>query len=110
MRRLILGAVALVASLYSEAQVAPSPSPYYTFSKGLGIVAPDSSFLLNIRFRIQNRAAFTTQDGDDFSISQVEARVRRLRLRFDGFIYNPKLTYLIQLSFSRGDMDYESLG
>lgn len=110
MRRLIFGAVALVASLSSEAQVAPSPSPYYTFSKGLGIVAPDSSFLLNIRFRIQNRAAFTTQDADDFSISQVEARVRRLRLRFDGFVYTPRLTYLIQLSFSRGDMDYESLG
>jgi hypothetical protein len=59
---------------------------------------------------MQNRAAFTTEDGDDFSINEVEARVRRLRLRFDGFIYNPRLTYLIQLSFSRGDMDYESLG
>jgi hypothetical protein len=25
-----------------------------------------------------------------------------------GFVYNPKLTYYIQLSFSRGDMDWES--
>jgi hypothetical protein len=110
MRKLIFGVVALLACLSSQAQTAGSPSPYYTFSKGLGIIAPDSSFLLNIRFRMQNRAAFTTEDGDDFSIHEVEARIRRLRLRFDGFLYTPKLTYLIQLSFSRGDMDYEALG
>lgn len=92
-------------------QIQPiSPSPYFTFSKGLGITSPDSLFLLNIRFRMQNRAAFFTESGDEFTISQVEARVRRLRLRFDGFLYTPRLTYLIQLSFSRGDMDYESLG
>ena len=59
---------------------------------------------------MQNRAAFVTEDGDDFSINEFEARIRRLRLRFDGFLYTPKLTYLIQLSFSRGDLDYESLG
>lgn len=110
MRRLILLAFAILACLSSQAQSTVSPSPYFTYGKGLGIISPDSAFLLNIRFRMQNRAAFTTEDGDDFSINEVEARIRRLRLRFDGFIYTPKLTYLIQLSFSRGDLDYESLG
>jgi phosphate-selective porin OprO/OprP len=51
---------------------------------------------------------FLTED-DDLTIKEVEARVRRLRLRFDGFVYSPKLTYIIQLSFSRGDMDYEAM-
>jgi hypothetical protein len=110
MRKLIIIAVALVACISSQAQQAVSPSPYFTYGKGLGIISPDSAFLLNIRFRMQNRAAFTTEDGDDLSIKEVEARIRRLRLRLEGFIYTPKLTYLIQLSFSRGDMDYESLG
>jgi len=110
MRKLIFGAFALMTTFSSFAQTSPSPAPYFTYSKGLGILSPDSLFLLNIRFRMQNRAAFATESGDDFTINEVEARVRRLRLRFDGFIYNPKLTYLIQLSFSRGDMDYESLG
>lgn len=87
-----------------------STVPYFTYGKGLGITSPDSLFSMNIRFRIQNRAAFQTESEDDLSISKVEARVRRMRLRFDGFVYNPKLTYLIQLSFTRGDMDYESLG
>ena len=87
-----------------------SPSPYFTFGKGIGIISPDSLYLLNIRFRVQNRAAFRTESASDFSIDQVEARVRRLRLRFDGYIYNPKLYYLIQLSFSRSDMDYDDTG
>ncbi|MDL5046382.1 porin [Oscillatoria amoena NRMC-F 0135] len=84
-----------------------SPSPYFTFGRGLGIISPDSLFLLNIRFRMQNRAAFTTNSDTDLTVDQVEARVRRLRLRFDGFIYTPKLYYLIQLAFTRADMDYD---
>ena len=111
MRKIVFGAIVMMITFSAFAQTnTVSPSPYFTFSKGLGITSPDSLFLLNIRFRMQNRAAFYTESGDDFSINQVEARVRRLRLRFDGFLYTPRLTYLIQLSFSRGDMDFESLG
>jgi phosphate-selective porin OprO and OprP len=100
---------------YVKAQVAPakpqvSPSPYFTFGKGLGIISPDSLFLLNIRFRMQNRVGFLTESESDLHIRTVEARVRRLRLRFDGFIYTPKLYYLIQLAFTRSDMDYDDTG
>jgi phosphate-selective porin OprO and OprP len=84
-------------------------TPYFSFNKGSGLIAPDSSFSLNTRFRIQNRFGFITESEDDFDIREVEARVRRLRLRFDGFAYLPNLTYLIQLSFSRGDLDYETM-
>lgn len=99
-----------LASLSSLAQRSDNPVPYFTYGRGLGITSPDSVFLLNIRFRIQNRLAFTTQSSSDLSIDQVEARVRRLRLRLDGFLYNPKLTYVIQLAFSRGDLDFEDTG
>jgi hypothetical protein len=51
--------------------------PYFTFSKGLGITAPDSLFSMAIRFRIQNRAAFETVSESDLAISEVEARVHR---------------------------------
>jgi phosphate-selective porin OprO and OprP len=99
--------VAMLSITPTLGQIQISPSPYFSYSKGLGITSPDSLFMLNIRFRIQNRAAFTTTSDTDLSISQVEARVRRMRLRMDGFIYTPRLNYLIQLAFSRGDMDYE---
>lgn len=84
-----------------------SPSPYFSFGKGLGIISPDSMYLLNIRFRMQNRAAVKTVSATDWSVDQVEARVRRLRLRFDGYIFTPRLYYLIQLSFTRADMDFD---
>lgn len=87
-----------------------SQIPYFTFGKGLGIMSPDSLFLMNIRFRMQNRVGMETMSASDWEPDVVEARVRRLRLRFDGFVYNPKLTYVIQLSFSRGDIDFEDSG
>ena len=102
--------VFIISGAFAQSGDQITPSPYFSFSKGLGITSPDSMFLLNIRFRMQNRAALTTKSDEDLSIDKVEARVRRLRLRFDGFIYTPKLYYLIQLAFSRGDMDYDDTG
>jgi hypothetical protein len=73
-----------------------------------GISISDSLFLLNLRFRMQNRAGFTTRAGDNLAVEEIEARVRRLRLRFDGYVLTPKLQYYIQLAFSRADQDLET--
>lgn len=89
---------------YSQEYQSQSNIPYFSYGKGLGMTSPDSLFSLNIRFRIQNRIALTTLSQNDFSIYETEALVRRLRLRFDGFFYTPRLTYVIQLSFAAGDI------
>ncbi|WP_373520210.1 porin [Aquiflexum sp.] len=68
----------------------------------------DSLFLMNLRFRMQNRAGLNTLGGDEFSVNAFEMRVRRLRLRFDGFVGNPKFQYYIQLAFSKADLDLET--
>lgn len=73
--------------------------PYYSFGSGLGLTAPDSTFRLNIRFRMQNRASFMNDEEE-----RVEAAVRRLRLRFDGFVGDPRFLYAVQLSFAPGDV------
>lgn len=70
----------------------------------------DSVFLLNMRFRMQNRIGARSNELPDLSVQEWEARVRRLRLRFDGFVGNPKLQYYIQLSFSRADQDFDNGG
>jgi hypothetical protein len=88
------------------AQTESDERPLINVDEGVSI-SKDSLFLLNLRFRIQNRAGVFTNDVDDFSISEVEARVRRLRLRLDGFLMNQKIGYYIQLSFSRADQDLE---
>ncbi len=108
--RLIVLALFLSCSFAGVAQNQISPTPYFSYGKGLGITSPDSLFMLNIRFRMQNRLALTSASEDDLTIDQVEARVRRLRLRFDGFIYTPKLNYVIQLAFTRADMDFDDTG
>lgn len=66
-------------------------------------IKKDNDFLLNIRFRMQNRFGFYSKSSSDLSPENFEARVRRLRLRFDGFLQSPQLQYYIQLSFSRAD-------
>jgi phosphate-selective porin OprO/OprP len=104
MKHLILSALLIICYLPSKAQT--SKSPTFNYNNGFGVVTPDSTFSINFRFRTQLRAAYSSISQTDLSASEIEARVRRLRLRFEGFVINPKLNYYIQLSFSRGDMDW----
>lgn len=78
-----------------------SALPYYSFGKGVGITSPDSLFQLNIRFRLQNRVSYIENDGEE---AAYDGQIRRLRLRFDGYVGNPKFLYAIQLSFAPGDV------
>lgn len=78
-----------------------SALPYYSFGKGVGITSPDSIFQFNIRFRMQNRVTYIDNEGENPSY---DGQIRRLRLRFDGFVGNPKFLYAIQLSFAPGDV------
>ncbi|MDY3548220.1 porin [Riemerella anatipestifer] len=75
--------------------------PYYSFGKGVGITSPDSLFQLNIRFRMQNRLE---ADFNNHRNTEYKAAIRRLRLRFDGYVGNPKFLYAIQLSFAPDDV------
>jgi hypothetical protein len=78
-----------------------SALPYYSFGKGIGMTSPDSLFQLNIRFRMQNRISYIENDGE---AGAFDGQVRRLRLRLDGYVGNPKFLYVIQLSFAPGDV------
>lgn len=78
-----------------------SALPYYNYGKGLGLTSPDSLFQLNIRFRMQNRVTYLQEEGEE---SSIDGQIRRLRLRFDGYIGDPRFLYAIQLSFAPGDV------
>lgn len=77
---------------------------------GIQYKSPDTSFYINFRFRMQNRIGAFTESGTRLNFNEYDARVRRLRMRVDGFIMNPKLTYSIQLAFTRGDQDVDNTG
>ena len=78
-----------------------STLPYYSYGKGLGLTSPDSLFQLNIRFRMQNRVTYFEKENQK---PEYDGQIRRLRLRFDGYVGNPKFLYAIQLSFAPGDV------
>ncbi|MBL7857018.1 MAG: porin [Cyclobacteriaceae bacterium] len=100
----------LILTAYAEESLAQVSKPAVTFyakkQRGVGLVTGDSLFSLNFQFRMQNRALYATKSDTDLAPEAFEFRVRRLRMKFTGFIYSPKLTYYFQLSFSRGDMDW----
>ena len=75
-------------------------TPYFDHGSGVGITAPDSSYQMNIRFRIQNRVTYSDGDNRD---EYINAAIQRLRLRFGGFVADPRLQYDLQLSFAPGD-------
>jgi phosphate-selective porin OprO/OprP len=99
--------LSLLGFAICTAALAQTPVPYVNFNKnGFGLATQDSAYTLNIRFRMQNRALMNTTSGDDLQPESFEARVRRCRLVFSGHVINPRLSYYLQLSFSRGDMDW----
>jgi len=110
MKRLFLLCLLLLAA-FSNAQeikvttkdndLKLSALPYYSYGKGLGLTSPDSLFQLNIRFRMQNRVTYIENEGEE---SAYDGQIRRLRLRFDGYVGNPKFLYALQLSFAPGDV------
>lgn len=75
--------------------------PNIEVGKGISFEPADKRYKMTMRFRMQNMASVSLND--DFSYSEAEARVKRLRLRFDGYIFSPKLLYSIQLGFTPYD-------
>jgi phosphate-selective porin OprO and OprP len=92
-----------VCALQSQdtTQINISNLPYYNFGRGVGVTSPDSIFQFNIRFRLQNRFSFINDSQRGIF---TDGQIRRLRLRFDGFVGDPRFLYVIQLSFAPGDV------
>lgn len=82
-----------------------------TFGKGIQVVASDSSFSMKFGLRFQSlyqgAMNMVTDNWDD------QFLIRRARLKFDGFVYHPSLTYKVELGLSSrdisgGDLDEHS--
>ncbi|OCB77395.1 porin [Flavobacterium crassostreae] len=76
-------------------------SPYLNSNKKFGFTEKDSLFQVNIGFRVQSRLGFGKEDGKS---GVVEGEIRRMRLKLDGFVYNPKFGYKVELGFSARDI------
>jgi hypothetical protein len=82
--------------------------PEFDFSKGIGIKSPDSSFFLNFGFRFQPRIAYTSADLSVVDFGNIQARIRRLRLKFNGYVFDPKVAFKMELGFENLSLDFEN--
>lgn len=80
---------------------------YLTSSKKLSFTERDSLFQVSIGFRVQSRAGFEKREGET---GVAEGEIRRMRLKLDGFVYNPKFGYKVELGFSARDMGTVTVG
>lgn len=91
---------------YSQ-ETTRSPVSFDFNEKGITFATPDSLLQVIMRFRIQNSLTFFSNSEDDLGIESSDLSIRRMRLRFGGTLYDPRLSFNLQLSFARGDLDYE---
>jgi phosphate-selective porin OprO/OprP len=104
--QLIMGCLGLALSQTVVAQNESDERSLLQVQKGISFTK-DSLFSLNMRFRLQNRIGFRTESGEDLSFEQTDFRIRRLRVRLDGFVFNPRIQYYIQLGFSKSPNECE---
>lgn len=101
---LLLATFSLVAQSSAKKQL---PDVELKFGKGLQILAADSSMALKIGFRFQSlfNSERSLADGAEW---QSNFLVRRARLKFDGWAFNPNFVYKVELALSNRDLSSSS--
>jgi phosphate-selective porin OprO/OprP len=75
---------------------------------GINFLAADSTTMITLRLRMQNQASLETVSASNLAINDAQFLIRRVRLRLNGFVVDPRLTFLLQLGFTRGDADFDN--
>jgi phosphate-selective porin OprO and OprP len=94
------------ATGFSQEKTAIEESLAY-FKDGVIFEHKPTHFKTRFRFRIQNRFTYESEEAEKLSAKAVDFTVRRMRMRLEGTVLDPRLLYKVQLSFTRGDMDFD---
>ena len=106
MKRSLLATLILISSLNFFGQQITNN----TFGKGISILAADSSFSMKFSTRIQSLfIAEMPAQNNGFEDVSSNWLIRRSRLKFDGFAFNPKFKYKIELGLSNRDHGGENI-
>lgn len=103
-------AVILITFLVGSAQAQDTIDN--TFGIGLiNVVAKDSSY--SAEFGVRFQTLFTSNwihpEGESLESTETNFLIRRARLKFDGFVYTPKLRYKVELGLSNRDLSGTSV-
>lgn len=101
----------LFFALFCSAQTPPVESPVsVTFKDGIRFATETPLVDVRLRFRMQNRFTFSDYDSADSSkVDTADFMIRRLRLRLDGSLIDPRFGFNLQLAFSRLDIDWDTV-
>jgi hypothetical protein len=115
MRKLTLGLIAFIFCLNSNAFAQFEEIDIYQTQidpvSGIRVLSKDSSYSINMRFRMQNRFEAEADDvNEPYYWDRHVFLTRRFRLRSDGYVVNPTFRYAFQLSFTQGDQDFNTTG
>lgn len=108
MRRL-LPSVALAAAFV--APLAGQSTPGLTVDgKGVTFASADGATRVTMRFRMQQLFTAQTEDDEGLDLREATFQVRRARFRLGGTLLDPRLSFNLQFSFTRGDQDFNDTG
>lgn len=75
------------------------------FGKGIRFEAPDTSLSLKFELRFQTLFELEHDLGATTDATQTEMMIRRARLKFSGFVFNPGWEYKVELGLSNRDIE-----
>ena len=104
--KIFLATLITLSAVSSFAETLPLETLSY-YKDGIVLEHKPTHFKTKFRFRVQNRFTYETESDKELKAKVAGFEVRRMRLRLEGNVLDPRLLYKLQLSFTRGDMDYD---
>ena len=103
-------AAACLFLLFGYLPVSAQKKLNYPDFKGINFQTEDGeSAKIQVNARIQNRVDLSSEGSEDLSPTEILFRTRRMRLKAKGYLVDPRLTFKLELAFSRDDLS-EQLG
>ena len=89
--------------LYSDEEVTEllRNMPNIEVGKGVTFKSKDNRYKMTMRLRLQSMVGISLDDA--MGVNETEACIKRLHMRFDGYVFTPKVAYSIQLGYSPYD-------
>lgn len=75
---------------------------YENYEKGIVLKSDDASTKMKLSFRIQSLASFESAEGSEES--DMKGMIRRMRLKTNGYVFDPKFEYKLEIALSNRDL------
>ncbi len=103
-RKLLL--LIMLSPLFAIGQIS-APDISFSAGKGLTFEAKDKTAKLKLGVRIQPLLVVNYRDFENFtdpSLNEVQMLIRRARLKFDGYVFNSKWVYKLELALGNRNL------